>query len=121
VSVMARCSVSHVRSGSGHPFRVIISTDRDPTTGTPLGSGCEWRRQHELYEGVTADGGASWTWSAITADSAVDNIRRVVPSWDGDHTALLWWRGRYTTYLHYDLDVVGIISAVRRLTWPAAT
>lgn len=97
------------------PSRVIISTDRDPTTGAPLVSRSDGRRHHELFEGVTTDGGATWAWRAVTADSAVDNIRPLVPSWDREHRALLWLRGRYTTYNDYDLDVVGIIGSACRV------
>jgi hypothetical protein len=93
------------------PSRVFLSTDVHPATGDPLISDRDHRRHHELFEGVTLDRGASWTWTAVTADSTADNLRPIVPAWDGDHTALLWLRGTYTTYQDYDLDVVGIITA----------
>ena len=38
------------------------------------------RRHHEIFEGVTADGGVSWNWRAITRNSTVDNIRPIVPT-----------------------------------------
>jgi hypothetical protein len=91
------------------PDRLFISTDVDPRSGRPLVSGRDGRRHHELFEGKSADGGAAWSWAAVTADSTVDNIRPIVPTWDSQHTALLWLRGRYTTYKDYDLDVVGIV------------
>ena len=93
---------------------MIISTDRHPTTGTPLVSASDGRRHHELFEGTTADGGASWAWRALTVNSAADNIRPLVPTWDREHSALLWLRGRYTNYRDYDLDVVGIIGTACR-------
>ena len=70
------------------------------------------RRQlhHELFEGSTTDSGATWEWAAITADSTVDNLRPIIPIWDGDQSALLWLRGVYTDYDDYDLDVVAIIT-----------
>jgi hypothetical protein len=92
------------------PGRVFVSTDVHPATGIALISNGDHQQHHELYEGVTADGGASWCWRAVTADSSVDNIRPVVPVWDANHTALLWLRGTYTSYRDYDLDVVGIVS-----------
>jgi hypothetical protein len=92
------------------PDRVFVSTDVDPSTGAPLVSAADGQQHHELFEGVTADDGATWTWRALTADSTVDNIRPIVPSWDTAHTALLWLRGTYASYTHYDLDVVGIVS-----------
>ena len=51
-----------------------------PPPATPLISARDGRQHHELFEGVTADGGATWTWKPITADSTVDNIRRSCPS-----------------------------------------
>jgi hypothetical protein len=92
------------------------------------------RRHHELFEGVSTNGGTTWTWTAVTADSTADNIRPIVPVWDADHTAVLWLRGSYTGYHDYDLDVVGVITehdtntaatalsvterSVRGATWP---
>jgi unsaturated rhamnogalacturonyl hydrolase len=89
---------------------VFISTDIDPTTGEPLISRRDQRRHHELFEGISPDGGATWTWTALTADSTFDNIRPVVPRWDSPNTVLVWLRGTYRTYTDYDLDVVGIIT-----------
>jgi hypothetical protein len=92
------------------PSRVFISTDADPVTGAPLISAGDDRRHHELFEGVSTDGGTTWTWTAVTADSTADNIRPIVPVWDADHTAVLWLRGSYTGYHDYDLDVVGLVT-----------
>jgi hypothetical protein len=92
------------------PDRVFVSTDVDPRTGALLVSATDGRPHHELFEGVTVDGGTTWRWSAITADSTVDNVRPIVPSGDPGRTVLLWLRGTYTTYQDYDLDVVGFTS-----------
>jgi hypothetical protein len=62
-----------------------------------------------LFEGRTPDGGATWTWTGLTADSTFDNIRPIVPRWDSTGTMLLWLRGTYRTYTDYDLDVVGLL------------
>jgi hypothetical protein len=91
------------------PGRVFASTDVDPDDGAPLISDRDQRQHREVFEGVTDDGGRSWTWTAVTANSTVDNIRPVVPIWDADHVALLWLRGTYTSYHDYDLDVVAVI------------
>jgi hypothetical protein len=91
------------------PDRVFVSTDVHPSTGDPLVSARDGRRHHELFEGVTTNGGQTWDWRAVTADSTVDNIRPIVPIWEGERTALLWLRGTYTTYQNYDLDVVGVV------------
>lgn len=84
------------------PNRVFISTAIDPRTKKPT-------EKHEIYEGATADGGATWRWTALTEASPVDNLRPVVPVWDGKSTAVLWLRGTYSNMNHYDLAVVGII------------
>lgn len=90
-----------------HPDRadtLYVSTDVDPRSGTPTA-------HHEIYAGVTPDQGRSWNWTAVTADSSVDNLRPVVPAWDAQRTALLWLRGSYAAYTSFDLAVVGRVEA----------
>ncbi|MFO7774893.1 MAG: BNR-4 repeat-containing protein [Candidatus Hydrogenedentota bacterium] len=84
------------------PDQVFISTDVDPDSGVSLDSG-----HHEIFHGLTDDGGATWTWTAITTDSEADNIRPIVTSGDA-RGAVVWLRGRYTTYRDYSLEAVGI-------------
>jgi hypothetical protein len=93
------------------PDRVFVSTDVHPLTGAPLVSARDDSQHHELFEGITDDGGATWAWYPITTNSTADNIRPTVPVWDPAHTALLWLRGNYDTYEDYNLDVVGIITS----------
>ena len=88
---------------------VYISTDADPQTGEPLISSADGQRHYELYCGTTADGGATWSWQAITENSGVDNLRPIVPKWRSDRTVVLWLRGTYETYTKYGLDVVGLV------------
>lgn len=92
------------------PDTVYISADVDPSTGSPLISSADSRRHYEIFQGATTDGGATWAWEPITANSTVDNIRPIMPVSDGEHTALLWLAGTYSSYTNYDLDVVGIIT-----------
>jgi len=75
--------------------RVYISTDAHPITGQPLISAADGRRHHELFRGETMDGGATWRWTPITANSSTDNLRPIVPFWNGAKTALVWMRGSY--------------------------
>jgi len=82
---------------------LYISTPIDPRTDTATA-------HHEIYKGVTSNGGASWTWTAITSNSTVDNIRPVVPAW-GSGEALFWMRGTYTSYTSYDMAAVGLVQA----------
>ncbi|MBN1815876.1 MAG: BNR-4 repeat-containing protein [Sedimentisphaerales bacterium] len=91
-----------------HPDGLYISTDADPATGQPLISAGDGQRHYEIFRGITDNRGATWTWTPITQDSEVDNLRPIVPI--GEPTILLWLRGTYTSYTEYDLDVVGIIE-----------
>jgi len=96
-----------------HPSTLYISTNADPKTGAPLISAADGRRHWEIYRGVSADDGATFTWTPITRDSSVDNLRPVVPIWEkaGERTILLWLRGAYRRYTDYDLDVVGVLPS----------
>jgi hypothetical protein len=91
------------------PSHAVISTDVDPVTGEPLISARDHRQHFELFEGVTTDGGRTWEWSPLTADSAVDNIRPIMPK-AASGTTVLWLRGTYRNYNDYDLEVVGILA-----------
>jgi hypothetical protein len=77
------------------PGVVYLSTDADPAGGRPLISAADGRRHHELFRGTTADGGTTWRWEPLTANSTVDNLRPVVPAWRDPRTALAWMRGAY--------------------------
>ncbi|HEX6960971.1 MAG TPA: BNR-4 repeat-containing protein [Lacipirellula sp.] len=83
------------------PNRLFISTKIDPRTQVTM-------PRYEIFEGVTTNGGADWTWAPITYNSTADNLRPIVPRWDDEHTALLWMRGNYSTYTNYDLAIVGL-------------
>ena len=86
------------------PHVIYISTPYDPRDdATDLG-------QHEIWKGVTCDDGASFTWTPVTMNSSKDNLRPVMPKWDANNSALLWFRGSYSTAQSYQEEVVGIIS-----------
>ncbi len=84
------------------PDTLYMSTDIDPRNG--LGTA-----HYEIYRGQTADRGSNWSWSAITENSTMDNVRPLVPEWDDPRTALLWLRGTYTSYAQWNTEVVGLI------------
>jgi hypothetical protein len=88
---------------------VYLSANVDPVTGKPLLSAADGQRHFEIYRGTTPDQGTTWHWDAVTHDSSVDNLRPIVPTWDGSRTALLWFRGTYVTYRNYRTEVVGLI------------
>ena len=96
-----------------NPNRVVLSTDASPITGAPLVSTSDGQRHWELWRGQRSSGG-TWAWQPLTADSTVDNLRPVIADHPQGASALLWMRGRYTTYLDYDLDVVGVITRRQR-------
>jgi hypothetical protein len=84
------------------PNEVYISTTVDPRGGGVL-------KFHEIFKGLTADGGQTWTWTPITQDSAVDNLRPLAATC-GDMTAVLWFRGTMNRSQHYNSAIVGIIK-----------
>jgi hypothetical protein len=86
-----------------NPNRLFISTKIDPRTQVTMA-------HYEIFEGNTSNGGANWTWQPITFNSTRDNLRPIVPKWDVNHTALLWMRGTYDSYIDYDLDIVGLTA-----------
>jgi len=81
---------------------IYISTPIDPRDGKTL-------KVHEIFKGITTDDAKSWTWTTITTDSPVDNLRPIVCSWEGNR-AILWCRGAMTRSQHYNCAVVGIIE-----------
>lgn len=91
------------------PSRVFISTDVDPQSGEKLIHNHDYQQRYEIFMGQTQDGGASWSWTAITANSKTDNLRPIVPAWDRQNTFLLWLQGAYTSYTNYDQNVVGFL------------
>jgi hypothetical protein len=97
--------------GAIHPRAtnlIYISAPIDPRDGSTL-------RNHEIFKGLTNDGGASWQWTAVTQNSSVDNLRPVVVSWD-HRTAVLWFRGTMERSQRYDCAIVGIIESTMEQT-----
>ncbi|MGD9634962.1 MAG: glycosyl hydrolase 115 family protein, partial [Pirellulales bacterium] len=111
------------------PNTIYVSTPLDPRTAveppltpggpspTPSPTDYSWNPtyqvqggQHEIYKGVTHDNGATWAWTPITQNSVVDNFRPIIPSWDTDNTAVVWFRGTYTTAHDTDAAIVGILD-----------
>jgi hypothetical protein len=91
------------------PRTVYISTNADPVTGAPLVSAADQQRHWELYRGHTSDG-ERWRWTALTKNSAEDNIRPIVPIWEGGRRAVLWLRGKMTAYTNYRFEIAGIVE-----------
>jgi hypothetical protein len=95
-----------------NPDVIYVSTPINPQNdSTNLGV-------REIFKGETSNQGSSWTWTPITENSVRDNFRPIVPKWDSQNTALLWWRGTYNTAQNFDAAVVGIISSSSENTGP---
>jgi hypothetical protein len=85
------------------PDIIYISSTYDPQDDTFL-------TKHEIFKGVTKDGGETWAWTPITENSTMDNLRPIVPVWEDYKTALIWFRGTYTTAQIIDAQIVGVIT-----------
>jgi hypothetical protein len=97
------------------PDVVFISTDADPTTGRPLISAADGKRHHEIFRGASGDGGRTWAWESVTANSTADNLRPLVPKWDDARTALVWMRGGYANNRGaWTTAVVALVLPARR-------
>src|SRR5262249_1149468 len=88
------------------PNVVYISAPIDPRDQSKLA-------KHEIFKGMTPDGGSTWSWVPITRNSSRDNLRPIVPQWNSDRTALLWFRGTARRSQDYVTQVVGIIEPNR--------
>lgn len=81
---------------------VYISAPVDPRSGEPT-------EHYEIYSGRTSDGGAGWDWDAVTADSAVDNLRPMVAPGDIGVHALCWFRGSMRSSQAYETEIVAVV------------
>jgi hypothetical protein len=84
-----------------NPSVVYLSSNVNIDNGGPNRSG-RW----EMYRGQTGDGGATWSWQALTGDSGEDNIRPYSPAGHSDGTFVLYMRGTYRTFTDYDTRIV---------------
>ena len=90
----------------GDPSTIYVSTPYDPRDS----SGATFTTSYEIYKGLTGDGGESWSWTAITENSVVDNLRPIVPDPHGGDPTVIWFRGTYTTAHSINAAVVGIVD-----------
>ena len=107
--------VQRLERGAGSPMDLPLIAEDD---SQPIG--LAWVRidprdgktlkAHEIFKGVTSDAGETWSWTPITADSPVDNLRPVVCLCGPSSRAILWFRGTMSRSQHYDSAVVGIIE-----------
>jgi hypothetical protein len=93
------------------PNTLYMSTPVDPRNDAALAN-------HEIFKGVTTDGGANWAWTPVTWNSGVDNLRPTIPSWDVDNTVVAWFRGSFPSFTNFDTAVVGIVDRRFERTGP---
>jgi hypothetical protein len=85
---------------------VYISTNAHPVSGGPLISQTDRKRHWEIFRGITTDGGATWSWTAITRDSTTNNLRPIVPVSSFTPSPLVWLRGEMPMPKDFDSEVV---------------
>lgn len=90
-----------------NPNVVYISTNVNPKTGEPLTK--DSVRVHEIFKGVTKNGGKTWKWTPVTKNSKAGNIRPIVVS-NEKYEVVMWLNGRYTSYQDYDLKAMGLVT-----------
>ena len=88
-----------------HAGVVYLSSDRDPKTGAADPSG-----HYQIWRATTRDGGDNWSYIKISDTPDADNLRPYVPRDYPIETCVLWFSGRYTTYLDFDTRVVGLLE-----------
>jgi len=67
-------------------------------------------QRYELFRGVRRDGGLTFTWSPITANSGVNNLRPYVTR---GRSTLLWVRGAYRSYTSYDCQILAVLDGTK--------
>ena len=92
--------VIYISSNAQDPFNL---TD---TTNVTLRAS----ERYELWRGVTADGGLTFSWTQITTNSASDNLRPYIPRRNGGERCVIWFRGNYSTYTSYSCSIVGLFT-----------
>ena len=75
----------------------------------PLPSTSDTQRHYEIWRGDTNDGGESWTFTLVTSNSSVDNIRTMMPE-SSDVPILVWMAGEYITYQNFNTKVKCLIG-----------
>jgi BNR repeat-containing family member len=102
------------------PNTIYLSTAFDPRAVQPgvKDTNQPYSSVREIWKGVTTNHGASFTWAPITQNSVRDNWRPLVPGWDANNTALLWFRGPYITAQSFDMAVLGIVERRSEIVGP---
>ncbi len=91
---------------------IFISTKYDPRAvlSGVMDTNPPYSNWHEIWKGVTTNHGATFTWTPITQNSTHDNLRPMVPAWDTNNIALIWFRATYSTAQTIDGAPVGLVE-----------
>jgi len=84
---------------------VIYFSKQDPTTG-----------QFEIYKGITSDGGKTWTFEQLTANSAYKNVRPIAVV-NGTDIQVIWIYGIYNHYTDFDTMIRNDWDLYFNATW----
>ena len=68
------------------------------------------KNRFEIWRGVTADAGQTFTWEQITLNSTHDNLRPIIPAGHGYDRHALWLNGVYTSFTNYSTSVLGLFE-----------
>jgi hypothetical protein len=92
-------NVIYISSNAANPFNL------SDVINVPLNTNA----RYEIYRGVTADGGLTFSWTPVTSNSVADNLRPIIPENSPyDHT-LLWFNGTYNSYTGFNTRVLAIL------------
>jgi hypothetical protein len=105
-------NVVYISSSSADPGDLTFNAGATGAAGDPYLTNTTLNPgdRYEILRGVTADGGLTFAWEPITANSEFDNLRPIVPANHGYDRHALWLYGQYTTFQNYSTAVVGLFE-----------
>ena len=101
-----------------NPDIVYFSSQYDPVSKQLLVSTADGRPHFEMFKAVSADGGSTWSYQQLTANSSVDNVRPTVANTDDGSSVVVWMRGAHdkwpyepnNSYYAWDTAMVGLVT-----------
>ena len=100
-SELSRSSIDYTGLAVTDPTnqnRIVMSSDVYPSCGATTGT-----RRWELYE-MTRQPEGYWDAVSLTRNSSHDNMRPTIAA-AGNHKALAWMRGTYTSYTRFNTQL----------------
>ena len=75
----------------------------------PASSSADNQRHYEIFRGTTTNAGQAWTFTPVTQNSRLNNLRPLLPKpGPGGRRALIWLRGTYRAYTDYQQEMVAV-------------